>query len=68
MHYYHLKDRHNSAAKEHTILPEAKISAVVLGSLILIMTAAKRCNQTHYRHQYSIPPTIRTSTNNTSAN
>jgi hypothetical protein len=26
----------------HTILPEANISAVVLGSLILMMAAAKR--------------------------
>jgi len=38
-------------------LPEAKIRAVVLGSLILIMTAAKRCKQTHHKHQYSIPQT-----------
>lgn len=29
----------------HTILPDANIRAVVLGSLILIMTAAKRCLQ-----------------------
>lgn len=28
---------------ELTIFPEAKIKAVVFGSLILIMTAAKRC-------------------------
>lgn len=28
-----------------TILPEAKMSAVVFGSLILMMTAAKRCGQ-----------------------
>jgi hypothetical protein len=32
----------SSATKEHTILPVAKISAVVFGSLILITTAAKR--------------------------
>lgn len=27
---------------EHTIFPEAKINAVVFGSLILMITAAKR--------------------------
>lgn len=37
---------------EHTILPEAKISAVVFGSLILIMTAAKRCNITKISTEY----------------
>jgi len=57
MHYSHLVDRHGSREKKYTILPEAKISAVVLGSLILIITAAKRCKQTHHKYQYSKLPT-----------
>lgn len=31
--------------KPLTILPEAKMSAVVLGSLMRIITAAKRCRE-----------------------
>jgi len=57
MHYYNLQDRNGREEKMYTILPEAKISAVVLGSLILIITAAKRCKQTHHKYQYSIQPT-----------
>lgn len=42
-----------SETKKRTILPEAKMSAVVFGSLILIMTAAKRCKQLHHKCQYT---------------
>lgn len=35
----------NSVYSELTILPDANINAVVFGSLILIMTAAKRCKR-----------------------
>jgi len=43
-----LQDRYGREEKKYTIFPEANISAVVLGSLILIITAAKRCKQTHH--------------------
>lgn len=36
----------NSAYSKLTILPDANINAVVFGSLILIITAAKRCKRT----------------------
>lgn len=38
--------------KKNTILPDAKMSAVVFGSLILIITAAKRCKDSKDRHKH----------------
>jgi hypothetical protein len=40
-----------SATKEHTILPEAKISEVVFGSLMSIMTNGKSCKELHHKHK-----------------
>jgi hypothetical protein len=50
MRAYFLAARRDSCsllAPVHTILPEAKMSAVVLGSLMRMITAAKRCMQGH---------------------
>jgi len=39
------RESSSSLAPVHTILPDAKMSAVVLGSRIRMMTAAKRCGR-----------------------
>lgn len=57
-------DRTDLLAPVQTIFPELKISAVVLGSRILMMTAAKRWSDTrsvteqNHQHRFTVQPLL----------